>query len=608
MNRRDVVKEILWVLATVGLVAAFMRFARGLGATTALNDATPWGFWVGLKLAFVALSGGGFVIAGVVYVFHLERYRPVLRRAVLSAFLGYGSFIVLLLCDLGLPWRIWFPMVHWQHHSVLFEVAWCVMLYFSVLLLEFSPAILEHPWFQRPLFQRLAHLLKKATVPLVIAGIVLSTLHQSSLGSLFLIMPFRLHPLWYSPIIPILFFVSAIGLGLMAVIMEGFISAYLYGHRLRMELLPKLGGAASIVLWLYLVLRVGDLAVRGVLPGALDGSWQSLLFALKIGGGVLLPALLLSFPSLRNNRRILGTSAVLTALGIGLNRLSVGMIAMRLLPGTTYFPSWGELALGLGIAAGAGLVFLFFTERLGVFEAKTEWAQPSPYTRPEFLPGTLVYKDGGVYGTVVRRSLVFILVAALGAALLPARSVTGQQVPITPVTRARGWNVLRIDGNRAREKAFFDHPDHTQRLGRKTPLTYAFLAPSSEQREACLRCHHLNHPEDGATPCWLCHQDMYRSTSIFDHDLHEDALGGNQSCGECHAEGHADDTVQKPCQECHEEMVPGPEEETFNPLAPSYKEAMHGLCLECHRQESQRLQRPQLELCVTCHPTGDEES
>ena len=203
MNKLNTVKSILWALVSIGVVLAISRFSMGLGATTNLSDDIPWGLWIVFDvMGGVALAAGGFVIAGTVYIFHLEKYRPILRPAVLTAFLGYIAVAVGLLFDLGLPWRIWHAMILWQHHSVLFEVAWCVMLYLTVLALEFAPVVLEHKWFQHPLFQTIHRLLKWFTIPLVIAGIVLSTLHQSSLGSLFLIMPHRLHPLWYTPILP----------------------------------------------------------------------------------------------------------------------------------------------------------------------------------------------------------------------------------------------------------------------------------------------------------------------------------------------------------------------------------------------------------------------
>ena len=218
VERLSMLKTILWTIVGVGATVTLFRFAHGLGAATALHDTAPWGLWIGFDvMAGVALAAGGFVLAATVYICGLEKYRPFVRPAILTAFLGYTAVAIGLLYDLGLPWRIWHPMIFPQHHSVLFEVAMCVMLYLTVLALEFAPVVLEHPLFSHPLFKTVLSLLKKFTIVLIIAGIVLSTLHQSSLGSLFLITPYRLHPLWYSPIIYVLFFISAIGLGLMTV-------------------------------------------------------------------------------------------------------------------------------------------------------------------------------------------------------------------------------------------------------------------------------------------------------------------------------------------------------------------------------------------------------
>ena len=196
MSKRLItLKTVLWTFAGALAALTFARFWHGLGATTNLSDATPWGLWIALDvMAGVALAAGGFVLAGTVYIFGLEKYRPLVRPAILTAFLGYVAVAVGLIYDLGLPWHIWHPMVYWQHHSVLFEVAMCVMTYLAVLALEFSPVVLEHPSFERPVFRVMLRLLKMFTIPLVIAGIILSTLHQSSLGSLFLIVPHRLHP------------------------------------------------------------------------------------------------------------------------------------------------------------------------------------------------------------------------------------------------------------------------------------------------------------------------------------------------------------------------------------------------------------------------------
>lgn len=591
IDKRTVVKDILWIGATVGLVAAVARFGRGLGATTALNDAKPWGLWIGFDvMAGVALAAGGFTIAAVVYIFHLEKYRPILRPAILTAFLGYGAVIVGLLCDLGLPWHIWKPIVHWQPHSVMFEVAWCVMLYTTVLALEFAPTVLEHPLFQRTVFRRIYYWLKRLTLVWVIAGIVLSTLHQSSLGSLLLIMPFRLHPLWYSPLLPVLFFVSAVALGLMMVTLEGFFSAYLYGHRLRVDLYAPLGRAAGGILWVYLALRLGDLAWRGVLPTALDGSWYSYLFLAEIGAGALLPAVLLAVPSIRTNPNGLATSAGLVVAGMVLNRLSASMIAMFQTPGVSYFPTWTEFAVTAGIVSGAGLVFLFAVENFNVFEPETEHIpeESSAYARPVFNPETRVYVGSTLWDTAARRSAVCLVAAAIAVAFLPPAVVSGHEVPRQPVQAALGWSTLQVDGNRNQRAVTFDHLDH-----------------QSLVEGVCITCHHLSKPNDEVTACSECHQDMNRPTSIFVHTRHQQVLGGNASCVECHTGEHTARTA-KACGECHDTMKPNAGETTFNYFAPPYREAMHGTCIPCHQKKATLENKPELGRCPACHTMVEE--
>src|SRR5512140_1617462 len=176
-------KVVAFALMGIGLVAVVQRFAFGLGATTHLVDTFPWGIWIGFDiLVGVGLAAGGFTIAATVYVFNIERFRPILRPTILTAFLGCLLVIAGLMADLGRPWAIWHAMIMWNTHSVMFEVAWCVMLYTTVLALEFSPVIFERFKLERPL-----KVVKAITIPLVILGVILSTLHQSSLGSLFLI-------------------------------------------------------------------------------------------------------------------------------------------------------------------------------------------------------------------------------------------------------------------------------------------------------------------------------------------------------------------------------------------------------------------------------------
>ena len=262
MPRSTKLKLILWLLAGLATSVAIMRLLFGLGATTNLSDSVPWGMWTGLdKLTGIALAAGGFTVTAIVYIFKLKKLYPIVRLAVLTAFLGYTAVVFALIIDLGLPWNIWHMIIYWNPHSPLFEVGWCVMLYLTVLILEVFPIPAE----EFGALAKIRRFLIKIRIPLVIAGIGLSTLHQSSLGSLFLLSPHRLHPLWYSPMLPVLFLISAVSLGLMAITFHSHTMAYLYYRKPQTEILTILGAAVRWVMLLYVVVRLGDLAVRGQL-------------------------------------------------------------------------------------------------------------------------------------------------------------------------------------------------------------------------------------------------------------------------------------------------------------------------------------------------------
>ncbi|MFZ5911989.1 MAG: NrfD/PsrC family molybdoenzyme membrane anchor subunit [Chloroflexota bacterium] len=587
---RTLIKDGLWTIALAGLVASVIRFASGLGAATGLNDSAPWGLWIAFKLVFVAVAGGGFTLAALVYIFHLERYRPILRRAILIALLGYGSFIVSLIFDLGLPWHIYMPIISWQHHSVMFEIAWCVMLYFSVLVLEFSPVILEHPWFRHPIFKTILHWLHKLTLPLVIAGIVLSTLHQSSLGSLFLIMPHRVHPLWYSPWLPYMFFTSAIAAGMMALIVEGFFVERWFKRGMHYDILTTLGKWTPLPLGLYLLLRLGDQVLRGVLPGALDGSWQSVLFLAEIVLGGLFPILLFGIRKIRETREGLLTGAILGILGIMSQRMSLSMFTMYRAEGTTYVPSLGETAIAFAIPAAAALLYLFFAENLQLFEKQAEGADEA-LSPAMGKASAFAGRVSWLRTAAARRSGFAVFVIALA---LPTLAIQNSSHP-SPVAAAIGWETMQIDGNQAGYVVQFPHLEHQERL-----------VDAETGESNCQTCHHLDLPGDQATACWTCHTDYHQPASIFDHSLHQQALGGNESCLECHTQEHVRLTADI-CQDCHETMLPGEGEVAFSQMAPGYKDAMHGRCLTCHQQQAVEQNKPELALCSTCHTTYQED-
>ena len=208
MNTNKILKPTFWkvvsaIIVTVGLFSTYYRFSLGLGATTNLHDNVPWGLWIGFDFLGVGLAAAGFTIAATVHIFNIHKYESLVRPAILTAFLGYSLVASLLIVDLGRPENFWHPLVMWNIHSVMFEITWCLICYTTVLTLEFAPVILEKFNLKAPI-----KILKKISIPVVIAGVLFSTLHQSSFGSLYLIVPGRLHPLWYSPIIPIMFFIN----------------------------------------------------------------------------------------------------------------------------------------------------------------------------------------------------------------------------------------------------------------------------------------------------------------------------------------------------------------------------------------------------------------
>ncbi len=373
-----------WGLVSWALIAALgvitvIRFSHGLGAVTNLTDAFPWGLWIGFDiLCGVGLAAGGFAVAATVHVFHLTDYKPILRPTILTAFLGYLMVILALAFDLGRPWHIWHPLVMWNPRSVMFEVGWCVTLYTTVLFLEFAPTLLERFGLKRSL-----GLLRKITPVLVIAGVILSTLHQSSLGSLYLILPGKMHPLWYSPILPVLFFVSALAAGLAMTVAESWFSRRVFGKPLETELLGRLSRVTVVVLALYLALRFRDLYARDALSTILPLSFASLLFLVEIGLGAVLPLGLLASARFRRSPRRQALAQGLVLLGFILHRLNVAITSVEAATGQRYLPSFAEFLVSTGLVALGIKIFVEACRRLPIFPEGALPARHAPAPRPE---------------------------------------------------------------------------------------------------------------------------------------------------------------------------------------------------------------------------------
>jgi Ni/Fe-hydrogenase subunit HybB-like protein len=305
-------------------------------------------------------------MAAAVYVFGLERYRPLLRMSILTALLGYLLFITGLILEIGRPWNIWRCIVNHNFHSPLFEIAWCVMLYTTVLLLEFSQVV-----FERFGWHRLDSLLHKVLAPLVIVGVLLSTLHQSTLGTLFTIVPHKLHPLWYSPILPIHFFISCLAAGLAMICFEGFLSWRFLGHPPRMDLLPNLARVMALILVVYFVFRIEDLALRGALPYAFAPGMPAFLFWLENLLFVIVPVVIIFRTARRMTTRALFVASFCAVLGFIMHRFNVAVTGMQLIHPSGYFPTWQELVISMTlialgfIAAGLAVTLLPVTHTGG---------------------------------------------------------------------------------------------------------------------------------------------------------------------------------------------------------------------------------------------------
>lgn len=359
---------VIAVITVLGIYYTIIRYTQGLGAVTNLSDKYPWGLWVAFDvITGVGLAAGGFIIALTVYIFHIDHYKPILRPAILTGFLGYTLVAVGLLYDLGKWYDVWHPIVFWNPHSVMFEVAWCVMLYLTVLALEFSTVV-----FERLNMDRLNRLIHVMIIPLSILGVILSTLHQSSLGSLFLIVPAKLYTLWYSPFLPLFFFISAVSVGLAMVTMESFLSRRFLGKGIELDLLNGLARVNVLVMILYLTIKILDLLDRGVLGDVLPSRFENIMFDIETLVQVIIPLLLLLIPAVRTSARGLFISSMFVIVGFIMNRLDVAITGIEASSGAHYFPAFGEIMISLFLVTGGFMAFAFFAKYFNVFVHEEE--------------------------------------------------------------------------------------------------------------------------------------------------------------------------------------------------------------------------------------------
>ncbi len=506
-------KDPLWAIALVGLVAGVLRLWFGLGATTNLTDQVPWGLWKILNMvAGVAISTGGFTVGFLVYVLGLERFRPLMKPAILVAFLGYGCSCTALMFDIGLPWRFWHPFLMWNEHSFLFEVFWCVIIYFTITAIELAPTV-----FEKLRAERAAKFLHRISFGVVVVGISLSSLHHSSLGSLFLVTPQRLHPLWYTPLLPFLFILSAMGAGMMFLVLVRILHARWYDPevvfgppKLEQEVclirsegrgdppppritgpaMPRLVSLASIatgILGVYGLLQLVALSTGGGWEALFAGSWESWLFGVEIVLSTLLPILLVWLPGTRGSPVALGFAALSASVGLGLNRMDVGIFGYFRDAGVVYFPSLVEWAVSLGVVAAAALLFLYFAENMGVFaDSRGGHGEDRPFGA-SFDSLTHVWQTALQSG-LERASIIGVLVIPLAFVLMYPPFHEDQAPLVEP---AAGMDVervsLKIDGDRGGVIAIFPHDEHRERLGGRPPVSPVTISPYQVTRPPPVR-------------------------------------------------------------------------------------------------------------------------
>ena len=381
----------VWFLTALfgsALLIAMVRFIFGLGLVTNLNNGYPWGIWIAIDVASgVALAAGGFTSAFLIHIIHKEKFEALSRPALLTAMLGYTFVVIGLLVDLGRYYNVWHPLlpVMWQGNSALFEVGMCVITYITVLYIEFIPIVAEEyrnrvnlpilKFLNRPLGRLLAFLdskMGKFMFIFVILGVVLSFMHQSSLGALMVLVKTKMHPLWWSPVLALEFLLSAIAVGFPMIIVESLAASRSFKMKPEMSILTPFARYVPILLGLYLATRFADLTIREVWH-YVDGSLESRFFVAEIFFGGLLPFFMLLSEKIRRSPKWLFIAALLVVLGVVFNRINVYLVAFKpLYVSARYFPTIWEILVTLGFVAGLILVYRFIVIHLPVIHARRD--------------------------------------------------------------------------------------------------------------------------------------------------------------------------------------------------------------------------------------------
>ncbi|MBE0570204.1 MAG: Ni/Fe-hydrogenase cytochrome b subunit [Ignavibacteriaceae bacterium] len=367
---------VITLIALAGLAFLAVRYLFGLGAVTNLTQFFPWGIWIGLDVAAgVALAAGGFTTAALGHIWHRDKYEVLVRPALLTALLGYTFVALGVVTDIGRWYYVWHPLIMWNGNSALFEVGICVMVYLSVLYIEFLPIVTERfigrvnlPGFLSmfnkiidSLLRLLDRTLNKFMFVFIIAGVVLSCLHQSSLGTLMIIAGEKMHPLWQTPVLPLLFLLSAFSVGFPMVIMESLSASKSFGLKPEKDVLTSLSRFVGPILGIYLAAKIGDMFIRESFVYLTELTLPSIMFTIEIVVGVVIPLRMFLSSSVRQSTTGLYIASMLVIFGVVLNRFNNFVIAYNPpYTETSYFPSIGEISVTLGFIALEILIYRAF--------------------------------------------------------------------------------------------------------------------------------------------------------------------------------------------------------------------------------------------------------
>ena len=598
---------ILMAVAAVGLSFGLARLFNGIGAVTNLDDFYPWGIWIAIDVACgVALAAGGFTTAALVDIFGRRQFKSLLRPAILTAWLGYFMVAIGLMFDLGRYWNVWRPLVNWQGNSALFEVGMCVMAYLMVLSVEMAPSLLEglkeamakDTFIGRTLRRiekpiGLVHSWVKIILPIfIVAGVVLSCMHQSSLGTLMVIAPTKVSALWYTPFLPVLFLLSAMMVGLPMVIIESIIAGKSFGHEPDRDLI---GALAKIVPWqigIYAVFKFGDLILRWKQLNFTQHPDATVAWAVEIIFGIITPLVLLSIKTVRRSKGWLLTSSLLVVLGVMLNRINVYVVGYYPpFASKRYFPAIGEIALTTGLACVLILLYRFFANYFPIVSiaphagpAPVEVRHRAPHPDHETVKPVLAWVFRGT-------AVVFLLGFVVLYSLVHAQAI---QVSLRAATDLQ---VINIPKKPTIDTSTFRHAERPDAYRNLYVLNSAVLNERIDYYEP-VRFTHRTHDVNTDSNCSICHHrfamgpdDRVGEDVNKIHESIEIRIAG-ASCTSCHQDLN-EKKFQK-CSQCHSAS-----NESDFPARIGLKGAYHRQCIGCHQVQPKTANAPTD--CASCH-------